>query len=348
MSCSIGYTFTGSGSRGLIDLSWDQDRFFGVLDAFSMEGLGQYYLEVHLSDRFGNMDPDGRFMDHDLVLNLKRPDPEIVRTRAFNKDHGEEWGTTGIEWVLEGETIELSCSVRNLTVKDRTDIRFNGQWRAVESLYNTTDATWSALFLWNTTGRVGDFNITWEVVPDGAPQVSSTTYSAKVVLRERDHVRDAKVKGFYRYVEDGFVVNLTWTPPSGAHLIKLEMRSNTTFQELELSGSANNGSFTVPWEDVVFTFTAVHRLFPEGSDRWAETAESANLELGVSRAVFLAPDKDRPSDDDDVEDDDDEGPLEKALPLALVIAFVLILAMVALLLFLGRGRRTLPLEVWEE
>ncbi len=350
MSCAVDWVVVGKSIGGTTNLTLEQGQFFGTLSSNEMDGYGHYHLEVRLFDRFGNVDPDGLLPDNDLKLDLRRPEPFFLSTRAYNRDHEELWSENVTEWVLEGESIELSCSLINLTPGDLMELSFNSGTRTVAHVTDPVDRSSNAVFLWNTTGRVGEFNITWKAIPDRSKVVVGPTYHAVVVPRERDHVKDARITSYHGDGENGFVVNVSWTPPVGAYDLKVvtnrKIDGNWTNMILyEFAPDAGNGSFFVPWTDVEFLIVAVHNLFPEGSDR-SEMAEFAVLEEGVSKVTFEAPDRPEPPMVDDSDDDDD--PIDTILPAALITAFVLLVLMVLMLLFLGRRVRTLPVEVWEE
>jgi hypothetical protein len=345
MGCAVEWVVVGKSIGGTTNLTLEEDRFFGTLASNDMEGYGQYYLEVRLTDRFGNMDPDGLLPDHDLKLRLERPEPFFLSTSAYNRDHEEVWSQNVTEWVLEGETVEISCELGNLTDGDHLELFFNSQSRTVAHIIDPMNMTSKAVFLWNTTGRVGEFNITWKAVPDSSDLVIGPTYQAVIVPRERDHVKDARIRGYHVDGEDGLIVNVSWTPPVGAASLKVAaMINGSQYRIYELALDQDNGSFSVPWADVEFIITVVFDLFPDGSDR-TEMAEIAILEEGVSKVTFRAPERPTPPVDDT---DDDDDPMDLILPAALITAFVLLVLMVLMLLFLSRRNRTLPVEVWEE
>ena len=311
--------------------------FTALIDNGSIP-FGTVYLELFLSDRWGNTDPDGFGPGPDLKITLNRKTVEVVSIAGSNLETGETFIQDHMEWVLADELLVFQLVLSNSTLDDAVHFLVGSSIIPVEPIIEENGHSLYELEV-NTTERIGAHEARWKVYPRHLEPVEPKPFLFTVVEKNTDFPIARAITGWTDLMNGRMIVNISFDPPNGAD----ELRIYAIYGENDgiipynliatLPGYSNNDSFEVRRENVTFLVTAMMDLFPEEADRSipVESYLGLNGSEGGSMISFYPPVR---KDSDIIDDDEGKGPILEIALILSISAFLLIV--IVFLLFMIR------------
>jgi hypothetical protein len=258
--------------------------------------FGTSSLEVVLSDRWGNSDPDGYGPGPDLAITLERSPVKIITLSGLNLATGSTLTPDRMGWIIAGEGVRFHLALSNFTMEDTLHFYAGSSISILEPTIMVDGLSHFQNEI-DTTSMVGDIDVWWRIFPLHLDGIEVGPFSLKVVRNETEPPVVRTITGWTDLGNGTMMVNISWGPLEGAGEFRIYVLYGDPAGAVPdtllaiLPGSAVNGSFEVLRQNVTFLITAIFELFPPEADRIlrVESFDPRNETEGGSLISFHPP-----------------------------------------------------------
>ncbi|MGA1848513.1 MAG: M14 family zinc carboxypeptidase [Thermoplasmatota archaeon] len=306
-----------------------------------------FRLEVVLSDRWGNSDPDGYGPGPDLILTLNRDPVEMITVMGSNLDNGDTLSPDRRGWVLAGERLRFDLTLSNFTAGETIHFYAGSSISSLEPTNIDGGLSHFETEI-DTTDMFGDVDIRWRIFPLHLEDIEAGPISLRIVRNETVSPKIDTITGWTDLGNGMMVVNISWEPVPGAIELRVyilyEGQAGTIPENLleVLPGNAVSGSFEVLRKNVTFLISSVSNLFPGEADRTllVESFDQGNGTMGGSMISFHPP-----PPKEGLIGDENENDITLLWVIIPALLGILLVILIMMLFILSRRRRTMAWDM---